>query len=434
MKPNAAVALALAVLAFAGCEVGDTARNSDVAGRVLDSNSQPVRGATVRTRDGSTTTTEAGAYYLSGNREGELEIIAEITQNGTAYRGRTFAFSIDGTLRNSQNIVVAPVSQLGSIRGRVRDRSGFALANASVWAYSGAGSAQRAFTNASGDYELRDLVGGFSYEVRAGGRGYLSDTSTAVVPAGGSVVRDLTLDNASVSGLARPTGLSGTSWTSHFQATRGERSPRAWAAWRLDGRRELPNAEPKGRANEPLVEVELSWNEIRNRDHLGWGIYRGAGSTGSVSSYELYSDTLSAYYFDGNAQPSQVYSYAVSTLSSWYPDVAGTTESGLSDRLVAETLGLLEGRPALGAGTGSGPTLPWTLAPGAERYVVYLFDQQPGVGVSSIWNTEGTTISGSSVVVPNIGLVRGRTYYWLVLGLANGTDSRTISQVQSFIF
>lgn len=416
--------------AVAGCSLAEPVKNSDIAGRVMDVNSVGVRGANVRTLDSSTTSSETGGYYLEANREGEIEVIAEITQDGVPYRGRTVVFAIGGSLRNAQNIIVAPVNQLGVIRGQVRDRSGFPLENASVMAYSGAGSAQRTFTDSSGNYELRDLIGGLSYLVRAGGRGYLSDTASVNAQAGGTRVANLTLNDANITSLPRPENISGIAWTSHYPGTRESRSARAWARWQLDGQKEAPEVKATARATEPLVEVELSWDEIRFADHLGWGIYRGDGATGSVSSYELFSDSLSAYYFDGNAQTNRVYSYAVSTLSAWYPDFAQTTESGLSDRLVAETLGLLTARPA----TGSGPNLPWNFASGAERYVVYLFDRYPGVDVSSIWNTEGSTITGNQVTVPNIGLVPGRTYYWLVLGLANGTDSRTISQVQSFIY
>ena len=47
-------------------------------------------------------------------------------------------------------------------------------------------------------------------------------------------------------------------------------------------------------------------------------------------------------------------------------------------------------------------------------------------------DNEAAPVTSTSWVYSGPAFVPGRTYYWFVLGLANGDASRTISQVWSF--
>ncbi len=430
----------LAVGLLVGCGGGtgeelvlDTAT---VTGRILDDQSRPVRDARVFTSQGvETRSSSSGAFELRNVRVGELLIRAEISNNGVNYRGQTYALTFDAEQRSNATIIVAPSGQLGRVSGEVRDRDGFLLENAPVFAYSGAGSSSRAFTNSFGEYEFQDLIGGTTYEVVSMARGYRSDGDTVTVQAGSTRNIDLTLGNPGPPGLTPPQDLFVVTWVSPQDATRSARNGDAYEAIKRMLSPDRAKAkiirgnQPESRAiTDYLVEAELSWDEQRFADHLGWGIYRANSANGTLNGLEFFSDPLSAYFFDQGLQVNRTYSYAVSTLSSLYPEFPNMTESDLSNVEVAETLNVLE----LGALSKGPLTFRWLTGSGADEFVVYVFDEFPGAEVESIWNNEASPVTGNSLVYNGPALAAGQTYYYVVLGLANDFSSRTISQIESF--
>lgn len=432
-----AVGLGFVLLVAAGCAglTEPVVRTSMVTGRVLDLNSNPVRDAKVSCDGQIFYTTNSGAYQFTEVKTGQTEVVAETTQDGTTYRGRTWVNNFDGEQRSSGNIIVAPLNQLGDVAGTVRDRDGALLQDVQVYAYSGAGSAQRAFTDADGNYRLRDLVGGITYEVRAMARGYRSDWDTVNITALSTKTLNLNLGTPGSPGLTPPQNLGVTTWVSKIiPAAPGKGDHVEWVKNHFAGGKTakptpINSASTKALRGDIIVESELIWDEQRFDELLGWGIYRGNGSSGALTGLEFYADPLSAYFFDAGLNPSSTYNYAVTTLEADYPDFPSSTESAFSNRVVATTLSELVATSA----TTAPLTFHWLSGSGATSYVVYVFDRFPAVGVDSIWNNEGSPTASTSLAYSGPALESGRTHYYLVLGLANGNKSRTISGLVSFV-
>ncbi len=423
--------LLLLVLGVVGCGGETVQKTSTVTGTVLDADNQPVRGATVSSRFGSAQTSTTGAYVLTRQGDGEVELVAEVRRNGVLYRGRTSVLNAVNETTASANIVVAPESELATLSGVVRDRQGFTLQRASVFAYFGAGSSQRTFTDERGRYTLRDLVAGVDYALSAGGAGLSADQTVVRLRAGERRSLDFTVDDGGLPFLQPPTGLSVVTWVSPNAGSRRPDGDPYEAVKRLmDPRRSVRDGRRDGtrQPTDPwLVEANLQWNEQRFEDLLGWGVYRAAGTDGVLNGIDFLPEPLAAYYVDLSLRPSSTYSYAVSTIGTLYPDLPNQTESRLSDRVVARTLNPL--LPVEGPFDGA---FRWEPGSGAGEFIVFLFDEFPGVGVQALWSNSARA-TGTSVVYDGPLLTRGRTYYWLVVGLANSDESRTISRVATLL-
>lgn len=430
-KMRPAIPLAFLLVA-AGCGGFTGATSSTVNGTVVDLNNQPIRDAKVSSRFGSTRTSPTGAFSLPRQGEGEVEIVAEITKDGRLYRGRTQVLNFPNAKSQSANIVIGPEDELATLRGTVRNRAGERLAGASVYAYFGAGSSQRAFTDKNGDYILRDLVAGANYEVSAGGQGLRSDRTQIVLDRGETRNVSFVCGDPGIPALAAPQNVGVVTWVSPLDATRRPGGdPYEAVKLLLDPRRAGRKARlgtakaartPDG---DSLVEADLFWDEVRDDDLTGHGIYKAAGS-GSLEGVDFFADPMAGYYVDLDLRRSRTYRYAVTAISALYPDFGGT-ESPLSDVVTAVTLGSLR----LASPTLRPLTFRWQSGSGASEFVVFLFDEFPGVGAQSVWNNSGRRATGTSFRYDGPDLPSGR-YWYLVVGLANGDDSRTISQVGSF--
>ncbi|MCG9895440.1 MAG: carboxypeptidase-like regulatory domain-containing protein [Fimbriimonadaceae bacterium] len=427
--------LAGCALALAGCTAVDSIGDpvgpptASLTGQVLDLNSQPVRGATVKVGERSTVTSAAGTYQLTGVNSGVRLITAEATQNGVLYKGRTMAVLNPDSQRSNGVIVVAAQGNLGVLRGTVRDRDGFLLSGVPVFAYSGAGAAARGYTDKDGEFELRDLPAPLTYEVRAMAAGYRADFDNITVRPSGAATVNFVLSNGGFPSLPAPTGLGVVTWVSVYPG-RADRSGIDWAKARaFPGERAstIPLASSRALRSDLAIEANLTWDEVRFSDHYGWGIYRGTGTSGAVNGLELNVDMLSAYFQDLGLNPFSFYRYGVTTLGSNFDQFPAASESPLSALVTAETLGRLD---TLAPTAGSFPTFRWTAGSGADEYVVFLFDRFPTVNVDALWTS--SRVTGLSTNYTGPALDRTRTHYVMVLGLANGTDSRTLSDLRSF--
>ncbi len=426
--------LGIAVLCLlAGCGGETLVKSSTITGTVLDIDNQPVRDATVTSRFGSTRTSPTGAYSLPKQADGAIEIVAETSRNGVTYRGRTTAYTYVNEATQSVNIVVGPANELGAITGYVQDRNGYPLQDAAVYAYNGAGASVRTFTDENGDYALNDLVGGVSYTVLAGGQGYRSDSSSVNLGVSDHQSLNFILDQPGLPNLQPPQNVAGTTWVSPADSTRGNDEARAYDAIKkmIDPRykgRERAFGSGSRAANGILVEADLYWDEQRFPDLLGYGVYRANSANGVLDGFDFLPEPLAAYYVDLSLTQNSVFSYAFTTISAQYPDNPSQTESSPSTRVVARTLSKLD----ISSPTFSPLTFRWNAGSGADWYAVFLFDEFPGIGVNSIWNNYSNRVTGTSVVYNGNPLQTNHTYYYIVLGLANNDDSRTISQIGSF--
>lgn len=416
----------LAAVVGCGGSSSSGSKSATVTGTVIDISNQPVRDAVVTSRYGSVRTSTVGSFYFPNQGTGPVEYTATITRNGARYRGRSTAWNYSNEKTQNVNIVIGLESELGTIRGQVVDRNGDPLQDASVYAYSGAGSSIRTFSDEDGNYQFDDLVGGASYTVLAGGQSYRSDSVNVTLGLNQTRTVDFLLDDPAEPNLQPPSNVGVVSWTSPSDATRGpDRDPYTAIKRLFDPKYRTHKVAPQTRAvPSTLYEVDLFWDEQRFPDLLGYGIYRGRGANGTVEGIDLSADPLAGYYVDLTVQGNTTYSYAVSTISSNFPANPDQTESGLSTRVVAETLGRLN----LSNPTLNPLTFRWQGGSGAQEYVVYLFDEFPGVDVTQIWDNEQNRASGTSVVYNGPALSKG-TYYYVVVGVANNDESRTVSQV-----
>ncbi|MBS1715664.1 MAG: carboxypeptidase regulatory-like domain-containing protein [Armatimonadetes bacterium] len=421
-------ALTVLALLASGCGGDKGSRTSVINGTVLDIDNNPVRDAVVSTGAGSARTSATGAYTLPKQPAGAVEITAEIVRNGVRYRGSSTCFNYDNERTQNVNIIVGPENELGSIYGTVRDRNGFPLDGASVFAYNGAGSSTRVFSDANGRYEFRDLVGGVTYAVLAGGQGYSSDSTQVNLGTSDSRSLDFVLDDPAEPDLDPPQDLTAVTWVSPNDATKGKGGdPYEAVKSLLDPKRKSGARTHRSKApNGVLAEVDLEWTGQQFVDLLGYGVYKANSGTGTLSGVDFIPDPLAAFYVDLDLNTSSTYSYALTTISSLFPEDPEQTESTLSTRVVAKTLGVLKTNPV----TFSPLTFRWQAGSGAQNYAVFVFEEFPGVGVPVLWSSNRT--SATSVPYTGGPLASGLTYYYLVVGFANGDASRTISQIDSF--
>ncbi len=427
----------LAILAAAGCT--NIPANATINGRVTDEDGQPARDARVWTSLAETRTTVNGTYILRDNAEDNVNVFAETVQDGVTYRGRNVVRTVADAEQNSGNIVVFPTSRLARMNGIVEDGFGNPIVGARVFAYSdGYLTSATAVTGQDGRYDLRDLGSGLNYTVQAGAPGYSNDTDSLTLTSGQNRTFNFVLLDRGSPTLPQVTGLSTTTWVSPtLFALRGgedyasayENIKRIWSPERaaiMSGR--VTNT---GRP----IEVELNWNRLVGDDFYGYGIYRGFGN-GTITDYDFYREPLAGTFIDGDTglAANQLYRYQISALSTGFPNSIGS-EGPRSAIVEARTLNDLN---ATVQSTADLLRFNWNGNSGGNSFVVYIFDRFPSVGVSSIYNNQNFPATGTSFsynIVSNPGsLVGGQTYYYLVLGLANGNASRTLSNIGTFVY
>lgn len=416
---------ALAIFALTGCGGFNGPRTSTITGTVIGVDFQPFRDANVYADGKSTKTTTTGAFQLENLRSGDVEVQATGFVNGTKFVGRTVIFNLEDAQQNNVNVLMGRESEVSIIRGQVRDQQGFLLSGASVFAYLGTGTSIRAVTDENGNYVMRDVPPG-NYQLSATGRNYRSGQTTLNLGIRQDRTVSFTLTNPGLPSLSPPTITSAVTWVSHPDATRGPGGGSlAWARSYYGLKEHQPAATTRGLRSDMIVEADFEWNPIQFPDLLGFNVYRGNGASGPVYALDLAFDPLANYFVDIGLQPNSTYSYAFSTVATLYPDY-NNSESGLSNRIVVETLNLLElNNPT------AGPTLSWRSGSGATDYEVFIFDGFPTAGANFLY--QSGTLTGLSYTYNGPPLQPGRTYYYIVLGTAFGGTSRTISQIGTFV-
>lgn len=426
----------IAICALIGC--GEPIKTATITGRVTDSDGLPVRDARVFTVDASTTTTSNGTFVLNQNRDDYLTVFAEYrTPGGTLYKGQNVARSVANQNQVSVNVTVFPSTQLARVRGTIKDRDGFLLSGASVFAYAdGYLSSARAVTDSFGNYIMEGLVAGVPYDFSAGGQGYGNDETSLTLGTGETRILNFVLDDPGFPTLPAPANLSHIAWVSPRQTrSNGQQEAAAYENIKrlFDPSRATRLSSRASTLGAP-IEVELNWDRLQGVDFYGYGVYRGTGATGSILDYDLYREPMAGTYIDGdpNLRPDTTYRYQLTALGTRYPDDPDS-EGPRSAIVVANTLDdLLANTPVV---SGTDVTFSWAGGSGATSYVVYVFDQFPGLGVTSIYNNQSAPTTNNSLTVSGTGrFVRGRTYYTIILGLANSNRSRTISQIGQFVY
>lgn len=415
---------------LAGCGGGGGAVLGQVAGVISDVNGGVVRGARVWIGARSTVSNSSGAYVLDRVGEGEQTVRAEIVQDGIRYVGQNVTTIYANERSRSVNVVVVNESQRGSVRGHVYDRQGRGLVNARIFAFGNALSSAVAITDATGYYSLDGLQAGLDYEVAGSARGYDSDSLIVNLAANQQLTVNFTLNDGTNPALGAPQNLEAVIWTSPFEMTRGTTSREAVeAVKRLFDPRHPRAVQTRDSNGGSPIETDLYWDPVVSDSLLGYGIYRGTSAFGSVAAIDFLRDPLTAFFADSDdrLQEGIAYYYEITALGTLYPNAPGS-ESAPSNRYGVTPLGDLRL-----LSVGAGPRFQWQPANRATSYIVYLFDRYPGLDVDPIWSNENTRTTNTFADYTGPSLQFGRRYYYVVLGLANNDDSRTISEIGDFI-
>jgi len=433
MKYSLLLLSALALGLLSGC--GGTSSSQflgEISGLVMDANGEPVRGARVFALGRETTSNSIGTFMLDRIPEGDHLVRAEITQDGIEFTGLNVARVFRFERTQNLGITVVRTSLQGQLHGTVRDRFGNRISGARVFAQGNSLTASMTLTDGNGDYSLRGLMAGVTYELTASARTFNSDLDSVNLDAGEDLRFDFTLGDGTNPSMPAPQNLFAIAWTTPFEITR---SPSQRAGLEAIKDMLVPRRKRvQGRTtiNGNNVEVDLFWDIYTSNfaSLLGFGIYRSSTSGGQSTAIDFLRDPNAAFYqnLEDDLHEDQNWYYEITALNTQYPDTFDS-ESDFSNRYGVRTLGDL----FLLSNISSPLTFRWTPASGATEYVVYLFDEFPGVGVSSIWNTEANPTTGPSQVYTGPALASGQRYYYVVLGLANGNDSRTMSLIDDFI-
>lgn len=427
------VAPIVVALTMVGCGEIISQKSSTITGRITDENGLPVRDARVFTLDSEGRSTANGAYVLSGNREDFISVFAEITQNGVLYKGRNVVRTSNSAAQLSLNIVVAPSTSLARMQGTIRFNSN-PVSGARVYAYApGYLSSAVAVTDDFGNYSLNDLVAGKNYEISAGKVNFKNAETTLNFTAGEVKTVNFNLAAAGAPILPTVVGITTRSWVSPRQS----RSPGDMMAYEsikqlIDPERVVKLASRSSSAGQP-IEVELNWNRLTGVDFAGYGVYRGIGF-GTITDYDYYKEPLSGTYIDGDRSllPNQLYRYQLTATDTSFPNFddsegprSAIAEARTLNDLFVDSVSLI---------SPNGVRFNWQSGSGATTFVVFIFDRFPGIGVTSIYNNQSSPTSNLFLDYNGSGLIRGRTYNYLVLGLANSNNSRTLSTIGQFTY
>lgn len=424
---------AAALITIISCGGGGSDRFSgQVSGLVTDANGDPVRGATVFAGNRSTFSNSAGSFVLDNVPEGDVLVRAEIIQDGIEFNGQNLARIFRGERTKSLNIAVVRTTLQARIHGTIRDRFGNRVAGARVYAQGNALTGSLAIANSNGDYSMGGLMAGVTYQLTATAAEFDSDLDAVNLSAGDDRRVDFVLGDGSNPAMEAPENLVAIAWTTPSEISRDAEMRAGINAVKdmIEPRRKTQSNRTTINGNN--VEVNLFWDPY-NDDYeslLGFGIYRATSAGGASAAIDFVREP-SAFFFqdlDDGLREDRDYFYEITALNTQYPDTFNS-ESDFSNRYGVRTLGdlflLVEDLSPL--------TFRWEDAIGAEEYIVYLFEEYPGIGVNSIWNTESNPTTGTSQVYNGPNLVSGRRYYYVVLGLANGGDSRTLSFIADFV-
>lgn len=422
---------------LAGCGGSLTAGSrGEVSGLVTDIQGSPVAGARVFAGDRQTTTNSAGSYVLTQVPIGIRTVQAEYRDGSLRFTGRNVVRVFQDDRSKSTNITVVRDNQQAVIRGTVRTSSGLRVQGARVSANFGTFSSSMALTDSNGNYEIRALAAGVEYEVNASAAGYNSDIGSVTLAVGENRRVDFTLRSPTDPLIPAPQNLEAVAWTSPREVTRSHQDEMAFEGIKreFDPRRTEARASTRSTILGNYIEVNLYWDRppVSFDDNLlGYGIYRATTPSGLSTAVDFLRDPIATFYqdLDSRLRENTIYYYEITALNTRFLDGTGNSESDFSNRYGVRTLGDLTLRSPL-----QGPlTFRWNPAVGATEYIVYLYDRFPGIGVTSIWSNVSDRTTNTQLVYSGPSLISGRTYYYVVLGVANGDDSRTISPIASFV-
>lgn len=440
----------IGVIVIFGCSggtgVGANGQGT-ISGTVTDTNGEVVRDARVFHTGNparTTFTNSSGAFIIEGLPVGTPRVQAEVEINGVTYRGENYIEVFPNERSKSMNIVIGNQNTECRLQGTVTDRLGNPVEGARVHANSNFLGSSFALTNEDGEYLMRGLFPGIDYDVVASGRGFISDNDLISMNSQQTLTRNYVLSDAGSPTLSAPENLSVVIWTSPRVNTsapgvRNLKSVKSAISNVLDTKRGTRRAAQGKQAlnsqGNNWIEADLFWDTYRDTNLLGFGIYRGTSQTGPTTGLEFLSDPLATFFADSdrNLVENQNYYYEITALNTVYPDT-NNSESDFSNRYGVRPIGDM----TLQSVQTNPLRFRWNACREAEEYTVFLFQDEPTLGVPVFWPTDTAstalaTTTGTTLTYQGPGLVSGQRYWYVVLASANAFDSRSISPVASFI-
>jgi hypothetical protein len=427
----------LGLLTLIACGGGGVGQSS-VSGLVFDIDGNPVRGARVYVDQGAareTLTTTSGSYRLEGVSAVDLPIRATVVKNGVTYTGQNVArvFSNDPTA--NINITVSPQSQQAAIRGTVFGSNGARLQNARISVRPTTGaiySSTQTLTDLSGNYELTGLAAGLTYEVNASFPNFSAQDAVRTLGTGTVTTLNFSLGTTTDPLLPTPGNLGLVAWTSPAEVTRSRETAAAISGVKkfIDNRYRTQDAS-RLTALGNQIEIQLYWDRIDNSQLLGYALYRRRNNDAWID-LDFLRDPLAESYVDTDVtiRENVTWNYSVSAANSRYPDTNNSL-SDFSDAVGVAPLGDMIDR---GVTTSGGTvTFNWNNLPGAANTTVFVFDEYPGVTVSSYANNFSNPSTGTSFVYNLRPLATGQRYYYLIMGSNSDDSARSLTAIGSFI-
>ncbi len=440
-----AIGLLVLMMVLSSCG-SDSSQTNVISGTVTDVEGEPVIDAEVFV-DGlpmrSTRTLHNGTFYLTNVPTGFRLIRARAIINGVEYTGQHLAQVLEQDQSKNVNIMVARTTQQGTVEGFVRDALGRGIENARVFA-GGALSSALARTDRRGFYRLSGLPSGYEYPIVASAPGYENDERRVEIYAGETSVVSFTLNSSRNVPVNAPQNLSAIAWTlpRTLIATRNARERRAYESIQqlLDPQRaQRPITRSVGNS---WIEVSLRWDYERQLSLLGYGIYRGRTlSELQSNAIAFLRDPLADIFadLDPALQPNVTYFYEMVALNTDYLDNRPGSSSGRSNRVSVtpfEPISITQPR----ANEIVNETIfSWTAVTRADYYLVLVYDRFPDYQVNPLFPPDLDNPGSARVFAPSTSLVytgptlvRGRTYYLVVVAQSNDRQTRAISQIVPF--
>lgn len=432
------IAFGSLVLTLVACGGAGVEEVGSVTGLVLDTDGNPVRGATVYVTDGvnrETSSNTSGSFSLTGVQGVNTRIRATIVKGSTTYYGENFAQVYNGEQTQNLNIVVMPESLVSTVQGTVTEsRNGLRIQGARITAKPTTGSqfaTVQTITDSNGNYALPALQSGTSYQIMASYVGFTSADVVRIPAAGVATTANLVLQPSTDGVIPSPTNLSAVAWTSPSIVTRDRAAATAISNVKafIDPRFKSSSSRVTALGNQ--VEVQLFWDKFNSLNVLGYEIWRKRNTDAWVG-LDFIRDPIAESYLDSDSALREDinYTYSVAGGNSNYPNT-DNSKGDFSNQVTVNPLGdMILRSPVI---SGSNVTLNWQAVNGATRYTIYVFDEYPGVRVSSYANNFNNPATGTSWTYNLTPLASGRRYWYLIMGSTSDDSARTLSALGSFV-
>ncbi len=433
------------IVGLSGCS-GDTARTNVISGTVTDVEGESVVDAEVFV-DGfpmrNTRTLHNGTYYLTNVPAGFRLIRVRAIINGVEYTGQNVAQVLEEEPTKSVNIMIARTTQQGTVEGFVRDAFGRGIEGARVFA-GGALSSAFARTDRRGFYRITGLPSGYEYPIVASAPGFENDERQVEIYPGEVSTISFTLNSSRSVPVDPPQNLSAIAWTlpQTLIATRSPQERRAYDAIMQLLEPNRPMRSPTRSTSNSWIEVSLTWDYQRQLSLLGYGIYRGRTlSELQANAIAFLRDPLADFFadLDPALQPNVTYFYEMVALNTDYLDNRPNSVSDRSNRVSVTPFEPIRITAPRANEIMNDIIFSWTPVTRADYYLVLVYDRFPDYKVNPLFPPDLENPGAARVFAPNTSLVytgpalvRGRTYYLVVVAQSNDRQTRSISQIVPF--